>query len=345
MVILLLLIMITGCSSKKKEKKEEEKETYNENINVVLSLEDSLENNTIWCGTFNLVWNILKNDLAKQDIVFENQTNEINNLNKTVFNSNELNDDTYYTKYGFQTPELKEEIEKAIKDKFNQNSDILDDFEWEKDSKKTFIYAMIYKQFTFEEKFTKLNNHSFNNEGEYNYFGINSKNRSGINNVSVLYYNNSKDFAVKLLTKEGDEVILVKNDKKDSLLNIYNEMNTQSEKYDGEKYLDNEDTLMIPFIKFNVKKEIDSVAGKKYKWSDGSEHIINKAVQTIKFELDEYGGKIKSEAAISDETTAALDENEPRNFEYTSNFYLFLKNKDKNLPYFGAYITSLKDFQ
>jgi len=59
-----------------------EKVEYKETkINVITSLEDDLQNNTIWCGTFNLIWNDLKNNLAKQGIKFSNQSKIIDNLN------------------------------------------------------------------------------------------------------------------------------------------------------------------------------------------------------------------------------------------------------------------------
>ena len=46
-----------------------------EDVTTALTLEDEIDknNNTIWCGTFQLIWNDLKNDLAKQDIVFTPQ--------------------------------------------------------------------------------------------------------------------------------------------------------------------------------------------------------------------------------------------------------------------------------
>ena len=36
-------------------------------MNAVLSLEDKIADDTVWCGTFNLIWNDLKNELAKKD--------------------------------------------------------------------------------------------------------------------------------------------------------------------------------------------------------------------------------------------------------------------------------------
>ena len=38
----------------------------NTKLNIVTSLEDEITSNTAWCGTFNLIWNDLKNDLAKK---------------------------------------------------------------------------------------------------------------------------------------------------------------------------------------------------------------------------------------------------------------------------------------
>ena len=79
-------------------------------INIVTSLEDKINGDSAWCGTFNLIWNDLKNDLAKQDIIFENQTEIIDNLNKGTFTTANLSVESYYKKYGTPTLELKEEI-------------------------------------------------------------------------------------------------------------------------------------------------------------------------------------------------------------------------------------------
>ena len=55
----------------------------------------------------------------------------VENLNKETFTTKELSEASYYKKIGTPSLKLKEEIEKAIKDKFNEKSDILNDFEWE----------------------------------------------------------------------------------------------------------------------------------------------------------------------------------------------------------------------
>ena len=94
-------------------------------------------------------------------------TKEINNLNKSTFTKDYLSENSYYTKFGKQTISVKKEIEKAIKEKFNQTSDILDNFTWKEKSENDLMYAMLYKKFTFEVAFNQLDNSTFNSEDIY----------------------------------------------------------------------------------------------------------------------------------------------------------------------------------
>ena len=59
-----------------------DKTSNNTDINVALTMDDKIENNTVWCGTFQLIWNDLKNNFAKQDIEFTPQLEVVKNLNK-----------------------------------------------------------------------------------------------------------------------------------------------------------------------------------------------------------------------------------------------------------------------
>ena len=89
-------------------------------MNAVLSLEDKIVDDTVWCGTFNLIWNDLKNELAKKDIEFTPQLDVVRNLNKGTFNTECLSEDSYYKVYGKPTIELKKQIEKEIKRKIER---------------------------------------------------------------------------------------------------------------------------------------------------------------------------------------------------------------------------------
>lgn len=326
-----------------------EKETFNtEGVTTTLTLEDEIQDDTIWCGTFQLIWNDLKNDLAKQDIVFTPQLKVVENLNKETFRVNDLSDKYFYKKIGTPSLKLKEEIEKAIKDKFNETSDILDDFDWEnRDSLDYFLYAMLKKEFQFEKAFEELDNGKFTDYENVSYFGIKKSSESEElrNQVKVLYYNSKDVFAIKLITKQEDEVILCKNPKGNTFNEIYKNIITQESKYKGNKNFQEGELLKVPNIKMNEKTEFTEIQNKSFLFSNGDSYHIEKALQTIQFELDKTGGKIKSEAGMMVKYESAIMIDEIREFAIDDTFAIFLIEKGKDKPYFAGKINDITKFQ
>lgn len=326
-----------------------EKETFNtEGVTTTLTLEDEIQDDTIWCGTFQLIWNDLKNDLAKQDIVFTPQLKVVENLNKETFRVNDLSDKYFYKKIGTPSISLKKEIEQAIKDKFNEKSDILNDFEWEnRDPKDYFLYAMLKKEFQFEKAFEELDNGKFTDYENVSYFGIKKSSESEElrNQVKVLYYNSKDDFAIKLITKQEDEVILCKNPKGNTFNEIYKNITTQESKYKGNKNFQEGELLKVPNIKMNEKTEFTEIQNKSFLFSNGESYHIEKALQTIQFELDKTGGKIKSEAGMMVKYESAIMIDEIREFAIDDTFAIFLIEKGKDKPYFAGKINDITKFQ
>lgn len=317
-------------------------------ISTALTLEDEIQNDTIWCGTFQLIWNDLKNDLAKQDIVFNPQPKVVDNLNKETFTVDDISEEYYYKKIGVPSFELKEEIEKAIKDKFNETSEILDDFNWEESRPEDyFLYVMLKKEFEFENEFEELENGNFGNYENVKYFGI-ENDESGLlkNQVQVLYYNSKDDFAIKLKTKQEDEVILCKNPEGKTFNEIYENIKNQESSYTGDKNLQEGEMLKIPNIKLKEKAEFTELENKPFFFSNGDLYKIEKALQMIEFELDKAGGKVTSEAGMMvQKQSIELEPTEKREFFIDDTFAIFLKEEGKDTPYFAGLINDITKFQ
>lgn len=340
-------VVANNVHTNNNKKKNEEKESK---MNLILSLEDEITDDSVWCGTFNLIWNDLRDELAKQDIEFEEQTDVIDNLNKGTFSTEDLDEASYYKIYGNPSFELKDEIEQAIKEKFNEESDILDDFTWFENPSELdyFLYVMLKKEFQFPKTFTKLDDGVFGNYENIKYFGIDdSTNKNVRDQVEVLYYKSKDDFAVKLFTKQNDQVIISKGNEKESFGEIYDDIIEQNENYDGDFKFTEKDILKIPNIKIDIKENIKEVENKPFLFSNNTEYIIDQAIQTIKFELDEKGGKIKSEAGMSVKAMAMEPDKEleTREFEVDDTFVMFLKEEDSELPYFATKISDINNVQ
>lgn len=361
-VILIILFIIgmivinkTNILGKKATKLQQES-----GITVVPTMRDTITADSSWCGTFQLLWNDMRNEVVKKDIVFIPQEEMATNLNKEEFTKDMISDEYYFKIYGLKSLSLKKEIENGIQEKFNQKSDILDDFNWTESElddpnnkyvRRYFFYAMLYRKLEFLQEFDKLENEKFGDKYDnIEYFGIdeNTKNSVG-NQIDVLYYNSRDDFAIVINTKTYDEVIFCKSPQGTNFKEIYENMNKEADNYTGSKSFERIDEFKAPNLTFNEKREYTELQDKKFETDDLYAEIVQ-AIQTIKFSLDEKGGEIKSEAAINPkEYTASINtktkEEEPRYFYVNNTFSIFLREKGQDMPYFAGRIEDITKFQ
>lgn len=325
-------------------------------ITIVPTMDDKINTDSSWCSTFQLVWNDMKNEIVKTDVVFNPQLEMVENLNKESFTEDMLSDEYYFKIYGFKNLELKEKIQKGIKEKFNQTSDILDDFDWNNDAlddptssdiRRYFFYTMLYREFEYKSKFSVLDNAKFGEYEDIKYFGVNKNSKEAVRKqIEVLFYNSKDDFAVKIKTKDNDEVIFYKNPEGETFKEIYDSMMKKTNEYEESRDFSEKDFFMAPILSFNVKREYKELENKKFNTADGNIAMIEKAIQSIKFSLDETGGKVKSEAGVDSwKTTSMAEEEKTRYFNVNDTFALFLKEEKRNVPYLALRVDDITKYQ
>lgn len=342
-VILTLLVLYVGFRYYDVLLDNTNENNNKETSTIALSLEDNFKKNEYWSGTFNLLWNNLYDELDLKKVTNTNANNEklIANLDKKTFNKKYISGNSYYIKHGSATASLKKTIEKDLKKKFNIKSNVLDNFDW--NANDYFLYAMLYKEFKFKYKFEEFDNEKFKNTDNVKYFGIKTNQNVKLRDqVVVLYYQDINNFAVKLLTNTVDEVILTRGIQGDNFLSLYENMNKLSEKYDGSEVFGINDQLKVPVIDFNNQQSIDELVGVSLN-TKVDVLTINKIIRDTSFKLDANGGKLKDEVASS-ATTTSLGKNS-RLFYLTSDFNLFLKEKNADLPYFAMNVSDITKFQ
>lgn len=327
MLMCFLSVCLMLCGFTFFKKKENDVQVSSLKNNVVNS---SVMRNNLWCVTFQLVWNDFMDKFTDgKPVMFVDGNPQIaDELNKRLYTQDILSEKDYYKTQGVISHSLKKEIEKSIYKKFKEKSDILDMINWnQKDS--YLFYAMLIKNFTFLKEFSKLDSDSFNGSAEkVKYFGIDKQSDKSLKeNIDVLFYKSENEYAVKLLTKENEEVILFRTEDNDTLENLYNyvEKNTEFDSF-GDK-----DVLKVPNIEVDKLISYDELCNKQI---IGSDYIITNAIQTIKFKMDNKGGSLKSEAAIAVMKTALMPPMPKRYFLFDKPFVMFLKEQNKNKPYY-----------
>lgn len=306
------------------------------NVKLNASFTGNVEDNKVWVGTFQIAWNELI-DYLGSNIEFEDGESKLaDDLNKQSFTKDMLNENSYYIAKGFISPKLKKQIEKDLKDKFNSNSEIIKNINWN-NSNDYLIYSVLKKNFTFKTPFIERGERTFGNSKEtVKYFGLDAAAlEETFEQVAVLFYNSSNDFAVKISTKEGEDVILYRTDNVANFQDTYSELENKSKAFTGRKtMLREKDELRIPFIKVSSVINYGELCNREIKGAGGH---LKYAIQNVEFSMDNYGGNISSEADINMYMCTG-DSN--REFNFTDKFVLYLKEEDKTSPYFALLVDS-----
>ena len=335
-LLTLLALLIISCSSVY-AKTEQTLEV------LPLMSSKSVEQNRLWVGTFQLVWNDLMDVIVKGPVKFEDYKSPLaKELNKQKFTADMLSEDSYYKTYGETSPELKVQIEEAIKEKFNETSDILDSIDWTPGPGKCLVYAMLKKDFKFLIAFDKLKPTRFGRSfAKVDYFGIDKKSSNLLDKtVNVLFYNSSKDFAVSINTQNSDVLYLYRTDDNKTFDKLYSDMFMKKSQYEGVSEFMDKDELKIPNISLYRQKSFDELCNHPIKDTD---LIIGQALETVDFRMDNEGVKLKSEASIATKMSMPIMPGnlKPRKFYFDNTFVLFLQEVGKEQPYFALRVNDV----
>ena len=300
----------------------------------------------VWVGAFQLVWNDFMDKIVHNYIRFREGTPAIVfELNKQSFNTDDISETAYYKYAGKVKKNTKKQIEKGIRKKFKESSEILDNLDLTARNDMFVIYAMLKKDFEFVHSFDKLGHSAFGDGIMAEYFGIGPNSDKALGQgVEILFYNDPSDYAVKLVTRGNDEVYLYKNASNKSFNYIYIDMLKKQKMFTGNPYFKKVDELKVPNISFFEEKVFDELTNRRIM---GTNLVINKALESIKFDMNNKGVKLKTEAGLTAEVTSLLPPEElvPRLFYFDDTFVVFLKEQGKDKPYFALRINDIRKFQ
>ena len=291
---------------------------------------------------FQLIWNDFSDKLVKGNVSLVGGNPEIvNDLNQKRLKESMVSKNDLYKTIGKQTFATKKKIEKELKRKFHEKIKLLDAIEWTKKADDRYVlYAMFKKDVLFSKAYMDLNSQPFNNSKDYyKYFGVTTNTENYKNYVAPVYYNNSNDFAVKLATKSGDEIILVTDNTNRKVFEIWDDFyKNQLSKKSNLKF-DSDSELIIPQIDFKKSIKYDKITGKRIV---NTNLVIDSALEDIEFSLDKNGAKIRNEAVMSVARMALVPEEIKRIYKFNKPFVLYIRSKNADVPYFALKIKDTK---
>ena len=322
------------------------KDKTNTDFVLVPTMQSKTEQqNRAWVGTFQIVWNDFQDNLVKGAVKLDGDENNIDvkELNKQKFKADMISANSYYKTFGLISPKLKKQIEKGVKEKFNEKSDILGLLDWTASPDKYLFYAMLKKDFKYYTPFDKLEPGRFSKfSGKVDYFGISPQSDSTLDDmVKILFYNSQNDFAVSIKTTGKDIVYLYRTDDDKTFDKLYKDMIYKERGYMGWHDFLPKDELRVPNLNLYKMQKYPELTKKQIK---GTDMMIDEAIQTLQFTMNNEGVKLKSEAAMIAKNCALVPDDKkqaPRKCYFDDTFVVFLQEYDRKAPYFALRVYDL----
>ncbi len=338
-IVISLFSLILACVDNQNEG-EVEKESYKRTI-ITPHMEANIKEgkNLLYCSTFQLAWNELKEDIIKEDILLQNEPPMVKMLNKGLSTKEDISEKNYVAMVGFEKDGIIEKINKALKERFKDEAPLVNEH---MSSDDIFAYAFLYKNLRFKEEFEDLKDpilFSSNGEtAEVKGFGIKkyaSKVHKDIGKqVSILDYKDDFDFIIRLTSDSpDDEIILAKLNPERTLVKTIEAIQTRIEKSKPE-ILEKDDVLKIPKFDFDVIRSYRELTNKPFVNKGFTEYFIIKAIQNIRFKLDQKGALLKSDAKI----VMTKNGSEAKYLIFDEPFLIYLKEKNSKYPYLAIWV-------
>ena len=294
--------------------------------------------NLLYCSTFQLAWNELKDKIIKEDIKLQNEPSMVGILNKKYASKADLSTNSYVATAGYGRENIINKINAALKNKFGTNAPKLKDMLMPDD---VIAYAYLYKNLVFNPVFEEIKNPiKFDSGNTIKAFGINKfeyKHKKIAEQITIPYYKNSDEFIVKLTPKgSNDEIFLAKIQPKGNLSDTLKYAQSKINIFNND-YLEEGDTLQIPKFDFKIDHSYDELVGKRLLNKNFNRYVIAKAIQNTSFKLNEKGAILKSEAKIIMQKCIAVQK-APKKLIFNKPFLIYLKEKRAINPYLVIWV-------
>lgn len=289
--------------------------------------------NIVYCSTFQLAWNELRDKIIREDIKLENQPAMVGILNKKYASKADLSENSYFATAGYGKQNIINKINEALTRKFGKDAPKVKDRLGPED---IIAYAYLYKNLAFSPAFEDLKNPvRFNSSCPVKGFGIDSvedKHRKIIEQVEIPYYKNDNEFVVKLTPKvRNDEIFLAKVAPKATLYDTLKYVQSKNNLYTSD-FLEEGDSLQVPKFEFKLEKSYKELENKHLLNKNFKDYYISKAIQNIDFKLNEKGAILKSEAKMV-VALGCLPVQKNKYLIFDRPFLIYLKEKKSNNPY------------
>jgi len=315
------------------------------------------DKNIIWCSSFQLAWNRMKDDVIGEPVRVIGAEELAARLNAAEQSGDDMESSSYYAAAGRVKDDIINTVQKDMATQFPSHS--VPDFN-EINEIKDFPDAILaYSYLTanvpfkypfrqFKEGFAFTDSQGVETKvGAFGAWGLLYRYKKMREQVEILYLHEDheatdrdlrmKEFAVDLCRhSQPYQVVVAVVELKDSLAQTLDYTRRKiadfrlTKNYERISSLDDTDVLIVPEMFWAIEHRFTELIGKIVANADPAMPIVE-AKQGITFRLDRYGAMLESEATIA---VSAI----PRYFHFNRPFLVYMKKRGREQPFFMMWV-------
>ncbi len=305
--------------------------------------------NVLWCGSFQLAWNEAC-VLVGEDLHFRDEPAMVKILNKKSFTKKDIADNSYVALAGFVKDGIHARIETELIHKFHGQARprLIPSPALTPRPQDIVAYAYLFKNLEFSIPFERIAAPLRFAGRETPCFGIGKQPKRGHaamrKQLDILDYQNANDFIIALKTKsEQDQLILAKTEPAATLAETIKGVRERVRNAAPIVPLPG-DVLKIPKLNFDITREYGELIRKKllvHNPAIAPDLIVVSALQNTRFQFDEKGVRLRSEAHIAFGCSRRAEPPPPEHMMvFDKPFLIMLQQRGAKAPYFALWVAN-----
>ena len=293
--------------------------------------------NVLWCATFQMAWDAAAARFGRP-LRLTPALKLADSLNRQPFDRRWVDEASVFTAEGVMNEDVMGRIDHGMRNLSGKKSKLAASLKKDAAPDDLVFFASLKKDLEFPQPFGKLGTWKLGKRS-VPWFGFTPEHlETGPlhQQVRVHHYGGKDDFVIELLSKTtGDQLILAKlpalpETPGEASRNVLKHLRADAPHAGGA------DLLAVPNVMTEETAEFSQLEGRSVA---GTGLILRKALQTIDFQMDEKGVKLRSEAAVS--FGCSVQEHVvPRLMILDPPFALVMKRKDAPQPFFVAWFAN-----
>ncbi|MBN2182991.1 MAG: hypothetical protein JW715_13860 [Sedimentisphaerales bacterium] len=326
--------------------------------------------NVIWCSTFKMAWDKMKDDIIGEPIQVIGAEELAARLNDAKISPSDLNEDSYYATAGLIEKGVIEQIQKDITKRFPSEPVPVfsDDYRTLPNPILAYSYLNVdigfkYPFYAYKRAFSFVDSNGVKNSVTA-FCGQSEETDNDFKHVreqvDILYYEYGEEkgsdwFAVDLCKlTQPYQVVLAAIPRRGSLTELIADVEKKISEFRHDPYYDQlrklrtnlnqgytDDMLIVPDVLYKLTHHYNELVGKNIGNSPWKEqgYFIFEAIQMIDFSLSRTGVTIKSEVFFGTSGAFPRRIKEPRHIYFNRPFLIYVKKRGENFsPFFVMWV-------